>query len=73
VFNSGKPIPERWRDNLFTKVSHPVRNNGSHNAHGMGIGLYLIKRIIQKLGGNIRYEAKKHGSNFVLTLPIEVH
>jgi signal transduction histidine kinase len=39
----------------------------------MGIGLYLIKRIIQKLGGNIWYEAKEHGSNFVLTLPIEAH
>ncbi|HSB03854.1 MAG TPA: HAMP domain-containing sensor histidine kinase [Thermodesulfobacteriota bacterium] len=73
VFNSGKPIPEGWRDKLFTKVSHPIRNNGNQGARGMGIGLYLIKRIIQKLGGNIWYEAKKHGSNFVLTLPIEVH
>ena len=73
VFNSGKPIPEGWRDKLFTRVDHPMGNNGNHRARGMGIGLYLIKRIIQKLGGNIWYEAKKHGSNFVLTLPIEVH
>ena len=52
VFNSGKPIPEGWRDKLFTKVSH-MRNTGPHSVHGMGIGLYLIKRIIHKLGGNI--------------------
>ena len=72
VYNSGKPIAERWRNKLFTQVSHRGPR-GNHNAHGMGIGLYLIKRIIQNLGGNIRYEAKKHGSNFVLTLPIEAH
>ena len=72
VYNSGKPVPERWRDKLFTRVAQ-VRANGNHSAHGMGIGLYLIKKIIQKLGGNIRYEAKKHGSNFVLTLPFEAH
>jgi len=72
VYNSGKPIPERWRDKLFIRVSH-MKTNGNHNTRGMGIGVYLIKRIIQKLGGNIRYEAKKHGSNFVLTLPIETH
>jgi signal transduction histidine kinase len=39
----------------------------------MGFGLYLIRKIIQKLGGKIWYEAKDHGSNFVLTLPIGVH
>ncbi len=72
VYNSGKPIPEGWRDNLFTKVL-PVENNRNPSPHGMGIGLYLIKRIIQKLGGNIWYEPKEHGSNFVLTLPIGAH
>ena len=70
VYNSGKPIPEGWRDKLFTKVV-PIRNNPNPSVHGMGVGLYLIKRMIQKLGGKIWYEAKEHGSNFVLTLPIE--
>jgi signal transduction histidine kinase len=72
VYNSGKPIPEIRREKLFTKTS-PVRNKDNPSANGMGIGLYLIKRIIQKLGGNIWYEAKDHGSNFVWTLPIKVH
>ncbi len=72
VYNSGKPIPERWRDKLFTKNA-PMDADRSPMTKGMGIGLYLIKRILQKLGGNIWYEAKEHGSNFVLTLPIEAH
>ena len=43
-------------------------NRDYPNADGVGMGLYLIKKIIQKLGGNIWYEAKGHGSNFVWTL-----
>jgi signal transduction histidine kinase len=72
IFNSGKPIPERWRHNLFTRTS-PGGSDRLPGIQGMGVGLFLIKRILQKLGGNIWYEAKEHGSNFVFTLPIEAH
>ena len=72
VYNSGRPIPERWRGILFTR-GVPTGKDVKSATGGMGIGLYLIKRIIQKLGGNIWYEANEHGSNFVLTLPIEAH
>jgi len=70
VFNSGKPIPEDHRDKLFTKFMR-FGNNGNGNGilDGMGLGLYLIKTIIQKHGGDIWYEAKENGSNFVFTLP----
>jgi len=70
IFNSGKPIPEQWRHSLFTSIS-PGGRNKLPGIHGMGVGLFLIKRILQRLGGNIWYEAKEHGSNFVFTLPIE--
>ena len=70
IFNSGKPIPEQWRHKLFTAAS-PGGRNRVPGIHGMGVGLFLIKRILQRLGGNIWYEAKEHGSNFVFTLPIE--
>jgi signal transduction histidine kinase len=33
-----------------------------------GLGLYLIKTILQKHGGDIWYESKENGSNFVFTL-----
>lgn len=71
VFNSGKPIPEEYRDKLFTKFLR-FGNNGNVNgiSDGMGLGLYLTKTIVQKLGGDIWYEAKENGSNFVLSLPI---
>ncbi len=72
VYNSGKPIPEEYRDKLFSEFMQ-VRSGGDDHRHpeGMGLGLYLIKKIIQKEGGDIWYEAKKNGSNFVFTFPSE--
>jgi len=68
VYNSGAPIPENLRDNLFTKF-HRIEKGGELISEGMGLGLYLTKQIIQKHGGEIWYEPKEWGSNFVLTLP----
>lgn len=72
VYNSGKPIPEEWRDKLFKKFT-PIGNHNKGNFDGMGLGLYLIKKAIQKHGGNIWYEAQEHGSNFVFTIPAEAY
>jgi signal transduction histidine kinase len=44
------------------------RQNGKERADGTGLGLYLIHKVIQKLGREIWYEAKENGSNFVFTL-----
>jgi signal transduction histidine kinase len=33
------------------------------------MGLFLTKEIITQHGGNIWYEAKRGGNNFVFTLP----
>jgi signal transduction histidine kinase len=68
VFNSGKPVPEQYRDKLFTKFIS-LGNNGNGGTGGMGLGLYLVKQIIQKYGGEMWYEAQEDGSNFIFTLP----
>lgn len=68
VFNSGKPIPEESRDKLFQKFSR-VNVDSSKTVSGTGIGLYFIKEIINRHGGQIWYEPLHNGSNFVFTLP----
>jgi signal transduction histidine kinase len=70
VYNSGKPIPEEYRDRLFSKWGQ-AGNAGKRSTEGLGLGLglYLIKNIIQRQGGNIWYETRGEGSNFVFTLP----
>ncbi len=68
VYNCGEPIPEDFRDKLFTKFCR-IGERSEVSSEGMGLGLYLTKQIIQKHGGDIWYEPKEWGSNFVLTLP----
>jgi signal transduction histidine kinase len=64
VYNSGSPVPEEYRAKLFSESTR-----GNLCTDGVGMGLYLIKKIIQKRGGDIWYEAKEDGSNFVFTFP----
>lgn len=68
VYNTGDPIPEGRRDQLFTKDFHR-KDHDENRSKGMGLGLYLIKKIVQKHGGNITYEAREHGSNFKIDFP----
>ena len=70
VYNSGKPVSQENRGKLFTKFA-PIGKSENESANGMGLGLYLIKRIIENHGGEIWYEAREDGSNFVFTLPRE--
>jgi K+-sensing histidine kinase KdpD len=66
VYNTGALIPEGKRSFLFTKFG---RAEGETVREGVGMGLFLIKEIINRHGGDIWYEAKDNGNNFVFTLP----
>jgi len=73
VYNSGKPVPKEYRDKLFSKFMRYGNNGiGNGSTHGMGLGLYLTKKIIEKHGGAIWYEAEENGSNFIFTLPLRL-
>ncbi len=67
VYNSGRSIPEELRDRLFSKLGR-ISKGGSPGRPGLGIGLYLIREIIRKHGGEIWYEPCPDGSDFVFTL-----
>lgn len=67
VEDNGLGVPEDKRDLLFTmfKRFHP------RTAFGSGLGLYMIKKSAEKLGGRIDYRGKDAGSEFKLVLPWE--
>lgn len=67
VYNSGHPIPEEFRGRLFTKLTRAV--GGGEQQEGFGMGLYLIREIIRKHGGDIWYEPQTNGSDFILIVP----
>jgi signal transduction histidine kinase len=68
VYNSGRPVPDEHRDKLFTRFGR-ISDSGGGSPEGIGLGLYLIKEIVRKHGGDIWYEARHDGSDFVFTIP----
>lgn len=69
-FNTGTPVPEECRTHLFdgsAGISNP--NLEGFEKEGLGLGLCLVKEIIQKQGGDIWYEAQEEGSSFFFTFP----
>lgn len=67
VYNTGRTVPEAYRSLLFSYDRNLPRSQKSRR--GLGLGLSLSRDIIQNYGGDIWYEAKKDGSNFVMSLP----
>jgi two-component system, sensor histidine kinase and response regulator len=67
VYNTGKTVPEARRSMLFSPIRslRPAKNR----RQGLGLGLSLSRDIIQNYGGDIWYEAQRHGSTFVVSLP----
>jgi len=67
VYNTGEPVPEACRSTLFSDGRSPQRSKKSHR--GLGVGLSLSRDLIQNYGGDIWYEPKTGGANFVISLP----
>ena len=67
VYNTGQTVPEACRSMLFSYDRSPRRSK--QKCRGLGLGLSLSRDIIQNYGGDIWYEPKPGGSNFVISLP----
>ena len=67
VFNTGQTVPEADRSMLFSYGRGLPQSKKS--SRGLGLGLSLSRDIIQNHGGDIWYEPKSGGSNFVMSLP----
>ena len=67
VYNTGEPVPEACRSMLFSHGRSPQRSKQSRR--GLGLGLSLSRDLIQNYGGDLWYEAQRHGSTFVVSLP----
>ena len=69
ISDSGPGIPPEDLPHLFRRF---YRANGSRQDHeGLGLGLYITKRLIEAHGGRIWVESRVgRGSTFSFTLPV---
>ena len=65
VSDNGIGIPPDARPMLFEmfKRFHP------DHAFGSGLGLYILKKSTEALGGTVTYEPRQKGSRFIVELP----
>ena len=68
IIDNSQEIPDDTKDELFTF------HLGITQAHGKALPMFLVKLVLDRLGGDIRVENRvpgdyKKGSEFVITLP----
>ena len=71
VKDSGIGIPEHQQSAIFTKLFR-ADNARERDQDGTGLGLYLVKEIVDLAGGAVWYNSKKGtGTTFYVLLPVE--
>lgn len=70
VQDTGYGIPKAQQDKIFTKLFR-ADNVREKSAEGTGLGLYLVKSIVDHVGGRVWFQSKENkGSTFYATLPL---
>ncbi len=69
IEDNGPGIPDEVKDRLFRRFSR-----GETKARGSGLGLYLVRTLVEHYGGNILVEDRVQGdytkgARFVVTIP----
>lgn len=68
ISNSGVEIPEQERDRIFNKF-YRIPNNDPWKHGGTGLGLALVKKLIERLGGSIALEGTAQKTTFTVSFP----
>lgn len=69
VADSGIGIPEKDQTNVFTRM-YRASNAQATVADGTGLGLYVIKSIVERVKGKISFQSVEHkGTIFFVTVP----
>lgn len=68
VIDEGIGINSKDLEKIFTKFSR-IDNPLTRKVQGSGLGLYITKSLVTKMGGTIKVESSEKGSVFEVLLP----
>lgn len=69
VKDNGQGIAESELPYIFEKF-YRIQKDNIHDTKGLGLGLFLVKNIIRKYGGEIKVISKlQQGTTFIILLP----
>jgi signal transduction histidine kinase len=72
IKDDGIGIPENELERLFSKFFRAT-NAQVHQTQGTGLGLYVVKQSVEKLGGTIAVSSQENaGAQFTVKLPVTV-
>ncbi len=71
VSDSGYGVPDGDKDKIFSKLFR-AENVREMDTEGTGLGLYIVKSIIDQAGGKVWFESKLNkGTTFYVLLPFD--
>ncbi len=69
IEDSGVGVPLDMRDKLFVKFRRASKEQGQ-NIEGSGLGLYIVKTVLDRVGGSVHYAPREGGGSvFSFKLP----
>ena len=70
VQDQGIGIPEDEQVHVFNRF---FRAHNASNIQGTGLGLNIVKKYLDLLGGEVNFKSKSHeGTTFFVTIPVQV-
>lgn len=71
ISDTGYGIPKNQQDKVYEKFFR-ADNVRDKETDGTGLGLYIVKSIVENFGGKISFESiENKGSTFYATLPLD--
>jgi signal transduction histidine kinase len=72
IHNLGEPIPADRLDDIFDPLKRLPKTGarGVRSDHGIGLGLFIVKEVIDAHGGSVCVTSSREaGTTFTVTLP----
>lgn len=72
IRDTGRGMSKEFQQKLFNEFARE-EDASEKNPQGTGLGLVIVRRMVEKLGGEITFQSEKEtGSEFFIRLPLRV-